>query len=67
MAYFDAAEHVGARGVSARDLAELHDDRLPASVYFTDTLRLRRPGFTRRLRTPDASTPGSLPPGLTRC
>ncbi|GGW82602.1 Tat pathway signal protein [Streptomyces galilaeus] len=45
--YFDAAEHAGARAVSARDLAGLHDGNRPASVYFTDALRLRRPGFDR--------------------
>ncbi|MGP2436331.1 Tat pathway signal protein [Streptomyces sp. JW3] len=47
VAYFDAAEHAGARAVSARDLVRLHGDRQPASVYFTDALRLRRPGFER--------------------
>ncbi|MER6473875.1 Tat pathway signal protein [Streptomyces collinus] len=47
VAYFDAAEHAGARAVSARDLAGLHGDHRPASVYFTDALRLRRPGFDR--------------------
>ncbi|MCX4740909.1 hypothetical protein ACK389_00100 [Streptomyces antibioticus] len=45
--YFDAAEHAGARAVSARDLAAFHGERRPASVYFTDALRLRRPGFDR--------------------
>jgi hypothetical protein len=45
--YFDAAEHAGARAVSARDLSGLHGDRQVASVYFTDALRLRRPGFDR--------------------
>ncbi|MFF8322914.1 Tat pathway signal protein [Streptomyces bobili] len=45
--YFDAAEHAGARAVSARDLAGLHDGNRPASVYFTDAPRLRRPGFDR--------------------
>ncbi|MFC8494793.1 Tat pathway signal protein [Streptomyces sp. NPDC057235] len=45
--YFDAAEHAGARAVSARDLAEFHGERRLASVHFTDALRLRRPGFER--------------------
>ncbi|MCK8680933.1 Tat pathway signal protein [Streptomyces lichenis] len=45
--YFDAAEHAGARAVSARDLAAVHGERRPASMYFTDALRLRRPGFDR--------------------
>ncbi|MGW8551335.1 Tat pathway signal protein [Streptomyces tubercidicus] len=45
--YFDAAEHAGARAVSARDLAGLHGDHRHASVHFTDALRLRRPGFDR--------------------
>ncbi|MFJ6705697.1 MULTISPECIES: Tat pathway signal protein [unclassified Streptomyces] len=47
VAYFDAAEHAGARAVSARDLSGIHGDHRPASVYFTDALRLRRPGFDR--------------------
>lgn len=47
MAYFDAAEHAGARAVSARDLAERPGIRRTASGYFTDALRLRKPGFDR--------------------
>ncbi|MGW9451398.1 hypothetical protein [Streptomyces sp. NPDC055632] len=45
--YFDAAEHAGARAVSARDLAGFRGERRLASVHFTDALRLRRPGFQR--------------------
>ncbi|MFF1809433.1 Tat pathway signal protein [Streptomyces sp. NPDC058251] len=47
VAYFDAAEHAGARAVSARDLAGLGRPRTQASVYFTDALKLRKPGFDR--------------------
>ncbi|MFD4865309.1 Tat pathway signal protein [Streptomyces sp. NPDC058412] len=45
--YFDAAEHAGARAVSARDLAGLGRGRRPASIHFEDALALRRPGFDR--------------------
>ncbi|MDC2953015.1 Tat pathway signal protein [Streptomyces gilvifuscus] len=45
--YFDAAEHAGARAVSARDLAGLDRGSRVASVHFEDALRLRRPGFER--------------------
>ncbi|MFI8370945.1 Tat pathway signal protein [Streptomyces sp. NPDC085466] len=45
--YFDAAEHAGARAVSARDLSGLDRGRRAASVYFEDALRLRKPGFER--------------------
>ncbi|MET8412998.1 hypothetical protein ABZV34_33870 [Streptomyces sp. NPDC005195] len=47
VAYFDAAEHSGARAVSARDLAGLGRDRRPASIHFEDALALRKPGFDR--------------------
>jgi hypothetical protein len=47
VAYFDAAEHAGARAVSARDLAGLGRPRTQASVHFTDALKLRKPGFDR--------------------
>ncbi|MDJ0466083.1 Tat pathway signal protein [Streptomyces sp. H27-C3] len=47
VAYFDAAEHSGARAVSARDLAGLGRDRRPASIHFQDALALRKPGFDR--------------------
>ncbi|MGW4995404.1 Tat pathway signal protein [Streptomyces mirabilis] len=47
VAYFDAAEHAGARAVSARDLAGLHRGRRAASGHFEDALKLRRPGFDR--------------------
>ncbi|MEU9428681.1 Tat pathway signal protein [Streptomyces sp. NPDC048342] len=47
VAYFDAAEHAGARAVSARDLAGLGRDRRPASIHFEDALALRKPGFDR--------------------
>ncbi|MDT3728377.1 hypothetical protein ROS62_27255 [Streptomyces sp. DSM 41972] len=47
VAYFDAAEHAGARAVSARDLAGLDRGRRAASVHFEDALRLRKPGFER--------------------
>ncbi|MEU3278663.1 Tat pathway signal protein [Streptomyces antibioticus] len=45
--YFDAAEHAGARAVSARDLNGIGDRRRRASVYFNDALALRKPGFDR--------------------
>ncbi|WP_405785926.1 Tat pathway signal protein [Streptomyces sp. NBC_01367] len=45
--YFDAAEHAGARAVSARDLAGLGRDRCSASIHFHDALALRKPGFDR--------------------
>ncbi|MFE5759473.1 Tat pathway signal protein [Streptomyces massasporeus] len=44
--YFDAAEHAGARAVSARDLTGIGRNRR-ASDHFTDALALRRPGFER--------------------
>ncbi|MET8009734.1 hypothetical protein ABZU86_02855 [Streptomyces sp. NPDC005271] len=47
MHYFDAAEHAGARAVSARDLAGIDRGPRVASVHFEDALRLRRPGFER--------------------
>lgn len=47
VAYFDAAEHAGARAVSARDLAGLGPGRRPASIHFEDALALRKPGFDR--------------------
>lgn len=47
VAYFDAAEHAGARAVSARDLAGLGRARKRASLHFEDALKLRRPGFDR--------------------
>ncbi|MFF3518651.1 hypothetical protein [Streptomyces sp. NPDC002573] len=46
VAYFDAAEHAGARAVSARDLTGIGRPRR-ASDHFTDALALRRPGFDR--------------------
>ncbi|MFF5475708.1 hypothetical protein [Streptomyces achromogenes] len=46
VAYFDAAEHAGARAVSARDLTGIGRNRR-ASDHFTDALALRRPGFDR--------------------
>ncbi|MEW2614155.1 hypothetical protein AB0937_28990 [Streptomyces sp. NPDC047880] len=46
VAYFDAAEHAGARAVSARDLHGIGRTRC-ASDHFTDALALRRPGFDR--------------------
>ncbi|MEU2565088.1 Tat pathway signal protein [Streptomyces longispororuber] len=46
VAYFDAAEHAGARAVSARDLTGVGRPRR-ASDHFTDALALRRPGFDR--------------------
>ncbi|MBD0743166.1 Tat pathway signal protein [Streptomyces sp. CBMA152] len=47
VAYFDAAEHAGARAVSARDLAGLDRGSRAASVHFEDALALRKPGFDR--------------------
>ncbi|WP_432247803.1 Tat pathway signal protein [Streptomyces sanyensis] len=47
VAYFDAAEHAGARAVSARDLTGLDRGSRAASIHFTDALRLRKPGFER--------------------
>ncbi|AOR29743.1 Tat pathway signal protein [Streptomyces fodineus] len=47
VAYFDAAEHAGARAVCARDLTGIGRDRRRASDHFTDALALRRPGFDR--------------------
>lgn len=47
VAYFDAAEHAGARAVAARDLAGLGQSRRAASVHFEDALALRQPGFER--------------------
>lgn len=44
--YFDAAEHAGARAVSARDFTGIGRNRR-ASDHFTDALALRRPGFDR--------------------
>ncbi|MGW6770724.1 Tat pathway signal protein [Streptomyces sp. NPDC055037] len=46
VAYFDAAEHAGARAVSARDLAG-QGGRQRASGHFRDALRLRASGFDR--------------------
>ncbi|MEU9117901.1 hypothetical protein AB0D04_40820 [Streptomyces sp. NPDC048483] len=45
--YFDAAEHAGARAVSARDLAGLGGPRRAASVHSEDAPRLRKAGFDR--------------------
>ncbi|MFF0594235.1 Tat pathway signal protein [Streptomyces antibioticus] len=47
VAYFDAAEHAGARAVSARDLAALGRPHRPASAYFQHALEVRAPGFDR--------------------
>ena len=47
VAYFDAAEHAGARAVSARDLAGFTPGSRRASAHFRDALRLRAPGFDR--------------------
>ncbi|MGW2257841.1 Tat pathway signal protein [Streptomyces sp. NPDC001780] len=47
VAYFDAAEHAGARAVSARDLTGLGRSKQPASIHFEDALKLRKPGFDR--------------------
>ncbi|MGW4443500.1 Tat pathway signal protein [Streptomyces sp. NPDC004682] len=46
VAYFDAAEHAGARAVSARDLRGIGRSRA-ASVHFAEALALRKPGFER--------------------
>ncbi|MGY4967461.1 Tat pathway signal protein [Streptomyces sp. 900105245] len=45
--YFGAAEHAGARAVSARDLNGIGDRRHRASVHFTEALALRKPDFDR--------------------
>lgn len=47
VAYFDAAEHAGARAVSARDLTGPGRGGRAASVHFEDALKLRKPGFDR--------------------
>ncbi|MDG9728373.1 Tat pathway signal protein [Streptomyces sp. DH41] len=47
VAYFDPAEHAGARAVSARDLTALDGRHDRASTHFHDALQLRRPGFDR--------------------
>lgn len=47
VAYFDPAEHAGARAVSARDLAAVSAGHNRASVHFQQALRLRVPGFDR--------------------
>lgn len=47
VAYFDAAEHAGARAISARDLTGLDRGGRAASVHFEDALKLRKPGFDR--------------------
>ncbi|MFD9687347.1 Tat pathway signal protein [Kitasatospora sp. NPDC059088] len=47
LAYFDAAEHAGARAVSARDLTHLGHRGHVASVHFHTALRLRAPGYDR--------------------
>lgn len=52
VAYFDAAEHAGARVVSARDLTHPDHRGHPASPHFETALRLRAPGFDR-VRTMD--------------
>ncbi|MEV7004828.1 hypothetical protein AB0N62_45915 [Streptomyces sp. NPDC093982] len=43
----DAAEHAGARAVSARNLAGLGRPRKRASTHFEDALKLRKLGFDR--------------------
>ncbi|WP_254392448.1 Tat pathway signal protein [Streptomyces buecherae] len=53
VAYFDAAEHAGAKAVSARDLAERGRPTGPASTHFETALALRGPGF-ERVRAMDA-------------
>ncbi|MFI6276384.1 Tat pathway signal protein [Streptomyces sp. NPDC050988] len=45
--YFDAAEHAGARAVSARDLAGLGLGHRSASGHFEEALSMRKPGFER--------------------
>ncbi|MCP2261660.1 hypothetical protein LX15_005386 [Streptoalloteichus tenebrarius] len=47
VAYFDTAEHAGARAVSTRDLAGLGRTTQRASVHFEHALALRQPGFDR--------------------
>ncbi|WKX72338.1 Tat pathway signal protein [Streptomyces sp. XD-27] len=47
VSYFDAAEHAGARAVSARDLTGLDSGRRSASMHFEDALRLRKHGYDR--------------------
>ncbi|MGX1545154.1 hypothetical protein [Streptomyces adustus] len=47
VAYFDAAEHAGARAAFARDLAGFGRRRKRASTHFEDALKLRKPGFDR--------------------
>lgn len=47
VAYFDAAEHAGARAVSARDLTNQGHRGHPASPHFRAALYLRAPGFDR--------------------
>jgi tetratricopeptide (TPR) repeat protein len=47
VAYFDAAEHAGARAVSARDLNGIGGRNRRASDHFADALALRKPGFDR--------------------
>ncbi|WP_225321019.1 Tat pathway signal protein [Streptomyces luteolifulvus] len=43
--YFDAAEHAGARAVSARDLTGIGPPCRAASPHFEDALHLRKSGF----------------------
>ncbi|WP_030237495.1 hypothetical protein [Streptomyces sp. NRRL S-350] len=47
LAYFDGAEHAGARAVSARDLTHQGYRGHPASPHFEAALRLRAPGYQR--------------------
>ncbi|MFB7359907.1 hypothetical protein [Streptomyces gardneri] len=47
VAYFDAAEHAGARAVSARDLTAHGRRNRAASICFEDALALRKPGVDR--------------------
>ncbi|MEV8547952.1 Tat pathway signal protein [Streptomyces sp. NPDC051572] len=47
VSYFDAAEHAGARAVSARDLTGIGRPRRAASTHFEDALQLRKSGFDR--------------------
>lgn len=47
ISYFDAAEHAGARAVSARDLHHHGHRGQQASSYFQTALALRAPGFDR--------------------
>ncbi|MEU9211783.1 hypothetical protein AB0D27_28550 [Streptomyces sp. NPDC048415] len=44
--YFDAAEHAGARAVSARDLAQLGRSQA-SSTHFENAIAFRKPGFDR--------------------